>query len=161
MMLLMSTRNRRNFMAVSWEAPFEFVGVDRPHCTIGFFAREMRGATSKRLILRREGSGLRFARSKLRRRGFWITRMNDMLDVTIKHGLTNLARRMFGHGSSNGTHRKHAEKHAKDGQCRHDFDSCCALAQSRHRSTWSAVAAPRTHAMALSVTRRPTHFAKS
>ncbi len=104
-----------------WKATLEFIGRERTHRTIDFVTREVCRTSSERLIFGSEGPGLRFASTDLGRGWFGIVRVNDVFNVPIEHGLTNLGRRMFGQGSSNGTDHENPKKAPNDEQRRHDF----------------------------------------
>lgn len=99
MMLCVNARIRRDLR----KATLEFISRERTHRTIDFVTREVGRTSSERLIFGSESPRLGFASIDLGRGWFGIVRVNDVLNVSIEHGLTNLGRRMFGQGSSNGT----------------------------------------------------------
>lgn len=118
MMLAADAGNRRDL----GKTTLEFVRRECSHRTIGFVTREVRGTSGKRLIFCRKCPGLRLACADLGRGWFGIIGVNNVLDVAIEHGLTNLGRRMFGQGSSNGTDHEDPHEDAKDDQRRDDLD---------------------------------------
>jgi len=118
MMLAADAGNRRDL----GKTTLEFVRRECPHRTIGFVTREVRGTSGKRLIFCRKCPGLSLACADLGRGWFGIVGVNNVFDVAIEHGLTNLGRRMFGQGSSNGTDHEDPHEDAKDDQRRDDLD---------------------------------------